>query len=271
MMESNIRIFANPSFGNVRVMTTETGEPMFCLRDVCKILELTTPSRVKERLNQKGVSSTHTLTSRGMQSMLFINESNLYRCIFQSRKQNAERFQMWVCEEVLPSIRKNGAYVVRKENDTDADLIARALLAAQAQLERKDREIELKESENAQLKREIESHSEKVAFAEAIESASGSCDIADYTRVLGRNGVRIGQKRLFEWMRNNGYLGTVGSHWNKPVQYYVNMGVLELEVYTMHINGRAEVRFKPKVTTKGMRYFFEKLIREKEFFPRLDL
>lgn len=105
----NLQIFSNSEFGEIRTITKDD-EPMFCLADVCKALELTQPSKVKERLNPKGVNSIPTLTKGGEQKLLYINESNLYKTIFQSRKESAERFTEWVTSEVLPSIRKTGSY-----------------------------------------------------------------------------------------------------------------------------------------------------------------
>lgn len=104
-----LQIFSNSEFGEIRTITKDD-EPMFCLADVCKALELTQPSKVKERLNSKGVNIIPTLTKGGEQKLLYINESNLYKTIFQSRKESAERFTEWVTGEVLPSIRKTGSY-----------------------------------------------------------------------------------------------------------------------------------------------------------------
>ena len=106
---NNLQIFNSDEFGEVRTVLVEN-EPMFCLTDICKALQLTQPSKVKERLNEKGVRSIPTLTNGGEQKLLYINESNLYKTIFQSRKESAERFTEWVTSEVLPSIRKTGSY-----------------------------------------------------------------------------------------------------------------------------------------------------------------
>lgn len=106
---NDLQIFKNSEFGEVRTVTVND-EPMFCLTDICKALELTQPSKVKERLNEKGVRSIPTLTKGGEQKLLYINEPNLYKTIFQSRKESAERFTDWVTSEVLPSIRKTGSY-----------------------------------------------------------------------------------------------------------------------------------------------------------------
>ncbi len=106
---SEVKVFNNDEFGEIRTATVNN-EPMFCLADVCKALGLTQPSKVRERLNEKGVNTIPTLTSGGTQNLLYVNESNLYKTIFQSRKESAERFTDWVTSEVLPSIRKHGIY-----------------------------------------------------------------------------------------------------------------------------------------------------------------
>lgn len=119
----NLQIFSNSEFGEIRTITKDD-EPMFCLADVCKALELTQPSKVKERLNSKGVNIIPTLTKGGEQKLLYINESNLYKTIFQSRKESAERFTDWVTGEVLPSIRKTGSYGMPKTTGGQIQLLA---------------------------------------------------------------------------------------------------------------------------------------------------
>lgn len=119
-MESNaMKIFNNPEFGDIRTEVIN-GEPWFCLSDVCKALELEQVSRVKARLNSAGVTTSKVGVQTGLKadgtpsiqivSMSFVNEANLYKTIFQSRKESAERFTDWVTSEVLPSIRKTGSY-----------------------------------------------------------------------------------------------------------------------------------------------------------------
>jgi prophage antirepressor-like protein len=119
----NLQIFSNSEFGEIRTALVND-EPMFCLADVCKALELTQPSKVKERLNSKGVNIIPTLTKGGEQKLLYINESNLYKAIFQSRKESAERFTDWVTGEVLPSIRKTGSYSMPKTTGGQIQLLA---------------------------------------------------------------------------------------------------------------------------------------------------
>lgn len=105
----NLQIFNNEEFGEVRTITKDN-EPMFCLADICKALEISNVGNVKQRLSEKGIHTADTLTKGGMQKMTFISEANLYKTIFQSRKESAERFTDWVTSEVLPSIRKTGSY-----------------------------------------------------------------------------------------------------------------------------------------------------------------
>lgn len=118
-----LQIFSNEEFGEIRTATIND-EPWFCLADVCKALELTQPSKVKERLSPKGVNIIPTLTKGGEQKLLYINESNLYKTIFQSRKDSAERFTDWVTSEVLPSIRKTGSYSMPKTTGGQIQLLA---------------------------------------------------------------------------------------------------------------------------------------------------
>lgn len=106
---NELEIFKNEEFGEIRTVMKD-GQPMFCLSDVCKALEISNVGNVKQRLSEKGIHSADTLTKGGMQKMIFINEANLYKTIFQSRKESAERFTDWVTTEVLPSIRKTGSY-----------------------------------------------------------------------------------------------------------------------------------------------------------------
>lgn len=128
---NEVRVFENARFGQVRTAQGASGEPLFCLADVCKVLGLQT-NKVKQRINSRGWNTipTPTYNLHGalvMQEMNFIDEPNLYRCIFQSRKEEAELFQDWVCEEVLPAIRQTGGYLAHHSEDTPELIMARAL------------------------------------------------------------------------------------------------------------------------------------------------
>ena len=142
---NEIKIFNNPQFGEIRTALNEEGEPLFCLTDVCRILDLQT-NKVKERLNEKGWNTIPYLTNGGIQNVIFINESNLYKTIFQSRKPVAENLTNWVSSDVLPSIRKHGAYLTNEAIEkvlTSPDTIIR--LANTIKEERQQKELAQKQ------------------------------------------------------------------------------------------------------------------------------
>ena len=253
-MEGDIKIFSNERFGDIRTAGTSE-EPLFCLADVCRVLEIKNVSDCKSRLNAKGIVLTDTPTNGGNQQLVYINEQNLYKVIMRSDKPQAEPFQDWVCGEVLPSIRKTGGYIAAKAEESDEDIMARALLVAQETLKRRDERIKALETEREQDK-------PKVAFANAIEASKSSCLIGELAKILTQNGYTIGQNRLFEWMRNNGYLGTKGERYNIPNQQYVEQGLFELKKGVRSGNdGVMHTTITPKITGKGQMYFINKFIK----------
>lgn len=159
---TDVKIFNSPIFGELRVTRNEKGELLFCLKDVCDSLGLQVGATAK-RLEQQVISSINVLTNGGSQQMYFVTEPDLYRCIFQSRKPTARKFQDWVFNEVLPSLRTTGAYVVTKEEDSEEDIIARGLIAAKAALARREERIKELECENNQSKQVIEVQGERIA------------------------------------------------------------------------------------------------------------
>ena len=159
---TDVKIFNSPMFGELRVTRNEKGELLFCLKDVCDSLGLQVGATAK-RLEQQVISSINVLTNGGSQQMYFVTEPDLYRCIFQSRKPTARKFQDWVFNDVLPSLRTTGAYVVAKEEDSEEDIIARGLIAAKAALARREQRIKELECENSQSKQVIEVQGERIA------------------------------------------------------------------------------------------------------------
>ena len=140
-MDLNIRIFKNKEFGAIRTMRDERGEPLFCLRDVCEVLELRT-QKVVQRLEDDVLSKYPIVDSLGRtQQATFVNEDGLYDTILESRKPHAKKFRKWVTSEVLPSIRKQGGYMVVRPDESDEAIMARALQIAHATLMRRDEEI----------------------------------------------------------------------------------------------------------------------------------
>lgn len=162
-----IKKFNSPMFGELRVTRNEKGELLFCLKDVCNSFGLqvgATAKRLGGDINSTNVSSITVLDANNHgQQMYFATEPDLYRCIFQSRKPTARKFQDWVFNEVLPSLRITGAYVVAKKEDCEEDIIARGLIAAKAALARREERIKELECENSQSKQVIEAQGERIA------------------------------------------------------------------------------------------------------------
>lgn len=154
-MAKEIQIFSNPSFGEIRTAGTSE-EPLFCLTDVCRILDIKNVSDCKSRLGQKGVVLTDTPTKGGVQRIAYINEKNIYKLIMRSDKPQAEPFQDWVCGEVLPAIRKTGGYIATTEEESPEEIMAKALLVAQTTIKRKEERMKQLEAETEQQRETIE-------------------------------------------------------------------------------------------------------------------
>lgn len=243
---NNLEVF---NFENKEVRTkSQNNEVWFCLKDVCSILEIKNHKDVVSRLNQKGVDISDTLTNGGMQKVTFINESNLYKVIFQSRKPQAERFTEWVTSEVLPSIRKHGMYATEETIDkilSNPDFGIRLLNELK---EEREKTKQLK-SENDQLK-------PKALFADTVSASDTSILIGQLAKLLKQNGNDIGQNRLFKILRKDGYLGKSGENYNLPTQKSMNLKVMEIKERTVNnSDGSVRITKTPMITGKGQVYF----------------
>ena len=278
-----IKTFENAQFGQIRTSVAENGEPLFCLADVCRVLDLSNPRDVKRRLNQRGVCTTDTPTYNQhgalvMQQLNFITEPNLYKCIFQSRKKEAEQFQDWVCGEVLPSIRKSGGYMVARVDETPEQIMARALIVAQETISRQkaavaaaEKRATLLEATTKQMTVQInglETQNKELlpgaTFAKAVETSEHSILIGELARIIKQNGVEIGQNRLFQWLRENGFLCKKGEWYNQPTQRAMEMGLFEIKKTVItKPSGDSLVTTTTKVTGKGQIYFVNRFLYEK--------
>lgn len=253
---NGIQIFNSSEFGEIRTAVVND-EPMFCLADVCKALEISNVGNVKNRLSEKGIHSVDTLTKGGTQALTYINEPNLYKTIFQSRKESAERFTDWVTSEVLPSIRKNGGYIAGQENMTEDELLEKAVLVAQKKIAERDKIIE-------QQRQKLEADKPKTIFADAVSASHTSILIGDLAKLICQNGYEIGQKRMFIWLRENGYLIKSGNSRNIPTQRYIEQGLFEIkESNVLNPDGSVRITRTTKVTGKGQVYFVNKFLAEK--------
>lgn len=271
-----VKIFENAQFGQIRTSVMENGEPLFCLADVCKALDLNGGARnVKSRLSPKGVVSINTPTNGGIQQLNFITEPNLYKCIFQSRKKETEQFQDWVCGEVLPSIRKSGGYIVARQDETPEQIMARALMLAKDTIDRQQAALQKAESKNYLLQcqndaltsmnegqqRRIKSLMPGATFAKAVETSEHSILVGELARIIKQNGVETGQNRLFQWLRAKGYLCKVGEAYNQPTQKALQMGLFEIKKTVIQKpRGDTFVTTTTKMTGKGQVYFVNKFL-----------
>ena len=245
---NDITTFANPEFGEIRAID-RGGEPWFVGKDVAQALGYgegkSLANAVADHVAAEDKGVTEMVTPGGRQKMTIINESGLYSLIFGSKLESAMRFKRWVTSEVLPAIRKTGSYTAKPLSRSE--LMAQALIAAHEELEHK----------TAQL----EAMTPKAVFADAVRASKSSILIGELAKILRQNGVEMGQNRLFEWLRRNGYLiSRAGSDRNMPTQRAVEMGLLEIKETTIcHSDGHTSISKTPKVTGKGQIYFVNKL------------
>lgn len=252
---NGIQIFNNPEFGEVRTME-EDGKVLFVASDVAKALGYKNTSKA---INDhcKGVTKRYTLTEGGKQEMNVIPEGDVYRLVTHSKLPSAERFESWVFDDVLPSIRKHGAYAT-------PDTIDKMLKSPDFGI-RLLTELKKEQEKNAAQAAELEAAKPKVIFADAVATSDTCILIGALAKLLKQNGIDIGQKRLFAWMRENGYLIKSGNDKNMPTQRAMEMKLFEVkEGSYVDGNGVNKTTRTTKVTGKGQQYFINKFLAEKE-------
>ena len=252
---NELQIFNSEEFGEIRTITKDN-ETYFVGKDVAKALGFTNPrDAIATHVfdEDKGVDTIDT--PGGKQSMTVINESGVYALVFGSRLESAKRFKHWVTSEVIPSIRKNGGYIAGQETLSDEELMAKALLVANNKIAERDKIIEQKQARIEQMK-------PKEIFADAVATSHTSILVGDLAKLICQNGYQIGQKRLFDWLRANGYLIKSGASYNMPTQRYVEQGLFEIkESNLVNPDGSVRITKTTKVTGKGQVYFVNKFLK----------
>lgn len=237
--------FNSNQFGQLRAIQDESGEPWFVAVDVCNALGLANPSVAVNSLDFDERSKLN-LGRQGEANI--VSEPGFYKLVLKSRKPEAKVFQRWVTHEVLPSIRKKGGYIAAAADETPEQIMARAVLLAQDTIERQ--------------KAQIEELKPKALFADAVAASDGTCLVGELAKMLRQNGVQIGQNRLFEKLRQDGYLGKTGSNRNVPTQRAMEMGLFRIkETSITHSDGHITVQRTAKVTGKGQQYFINRFIK----------
>lgn len=265
---NELQIF-NYNGNEVRTIQKD-GEPWWVLKDVCEIFGETNYRRVSGRLDEdeKGVSQINT--PGGLQSMTVINEAGLYTTLFamqpekargvteeyvQQRQEQLKSFRKWVTSEVLPSIRKHGAYMTPQKIEEvllNPDTVIQ--LATNLKTEREKR---------MELERQAEKDKPLVTFANSVSVAKASILVGELAKLLKQNGIEMGQNRLFTWMRENGYLiSRKGADYNMPTQRSMEMELFEIKLTTIsHGDGHTSLNKTPKVTGKGQIYFINLFLK----------
>lgn len=248
---NNLKIFENAEFGQIRTAEVD-GEPWFVGKDVAEALGYAEPrSAVSKKVEEVDRGVAEMETPSGKQNMTIINESGLYALIFGSKLESAKRFKHWVTSEVLPAIRKHGAYAV-DELLNNPEMAIKAFTALKEEREK-----------NKRLQMDVDRMKPKEIFADAVSASKTSILIGDLAKILKQNGINTGQNRLFETLRKDGYLiKQKGSNWNMPTQRAMEMGLFEIKEST-HIDGNGcNVTTKTtKVTGKGQQYFINRYLK----------
>lgn len=224
-------------------------EPWFVGKDVAEVLGYAKPLNAIAQHVDKDDSLKQGLTdSLGrQQKTIFVNESGLYALIFGSKLESAQKFKRWVTSEVLPALRKTGQYQVKELSGQE--LMAKALIEAQNVLAAKDKQIE-------EMK-------PKALFADAVATSHTSILVGELAKILKQNGIDMGQKRLFAWLREKGYLiKRQGTDYNMPTQKAMELGLFEIKEGS-YVNGSGvNITTKtPKITGKGQQYFINKFLQ----------
>lgn len=224
----------------LRTLTDEAGEPWFVAKDMCDILGHSNVSMALDRLDDDE-RSKFNLGRQGETNI--VNEAGLYSLVLGSRKPEAHEFQRWVTHEVLPSIRKHGGYMVGQERMTPEQMALASMRWLQSKVDEQAKQLKAQEG--------------KVLFANAVETARTSILVGDFAKILKGNGIDIGPRRLFAWLREHGWLiKAKGSSWNMPTQKAMDLHLFEIKETTIsHSDGHTTINKTPKMTGKGQTYF----------------
>lgn len=247
--------------GNKVRALADGDEVMFVASDIAKILGYRDAANLARNLDGDERGIHEVSTPSGTQNMTVLTESGLYRAILnretayvknEEAQAFVKRFQRWVTHEVLPSIRRTGGYIPTSESDSDEDIMAKAVLVAQKTIERKNQQLQAKDEQIRELE-------PKARFADAVAASDGTCLIGELAKMLRQNGLNIGQNRLFEILRQDGYLGKTGSNRNVPTQKAMDLGLFRIkETAITHSDGHVTINRTAKVTGKGQTYFISR-------------
>ncbi len=251
---NGLKIFNNPEFGEVRTIERD-GEPWFVGKDVADVLGYQNGSRdINRHVDEEDRIKVMIFDGNQDKETIIINESGLYSLVLSSKLPTAKAFKRWITSEVIPSIRKHGAYITPdtlEQMIADPDTTIRLLTTLKEERQKR-----------IQLESEAKANRPKVLFADAVATAHNSILIGELAKLIKQNGVDMGQNRLFDWMRKNGYLiARKGTDYNMPTQRSMELDLMESKETTIaKPDGSIRVNKTPKVTGKGQQYFIEKFL-----------
>lgn len=252
---NELQIFNSPEFGRIRTVVKD-GEPWFVGRDVAEALGYgngkSLANAVANHVDPDDKGVTEMMTPGGIQKTVIINESGLYSLVLCSKLESARKFKRWITHEVIPAVRKHGAYL-SPEKVEEVLLNPDTLIKLATQL---------KEERTARLEAEakVEAAKPKVLFAESVEGSKTSILVGELAKLLKQNGVETGQQRLFAWMRQEGFLGTTGAYYNMPTQKSMEMRLFEIKERTVvNADGTTRITRTPMVSGKGQIYFVNRI------------
>lgn len=246
---NNLQVFNNTEFGQIRTLT-ENGKILFCASDIAKALGY---NNVSDAISKhcRWVAKRYIPHPQSKSTTIevnFIPEGDIYRLIIRSKLPNAEKFERWVFDEVLPTINKHGGYLT-------PDKIEEVLLNPDTIIKLAT-ELKTEREKLANAEMQIEMDKPKVLFADAVATSKTSILIGELAKLIKQNGYDIGQKRLFTFLRENGYLvRRKGGEYNMPTQKSMNLGLFEIKERTINHTDHVETVKTPKVTGKGQIYF----------------
>ena len=252
---TEITIFTRPEFGQLRTLEID-GEPWFVGKDVAEALGHQNPQRaIRDHVDDEDKGVTEIVTPGGKQEMPIINESGLYSLVLSSKLPSAKAFKRWITSEVIPSIRQHGGYLT--PDKLEEALLNPDTLINLATALKQEREKRQALEEQRKIDRP------KILFADAVSASKNSILVGELAKLLKQNGIDIGPNRLFNWLRQNGFLiSRRGADYNMPTQRAMEAGLFEIkETAVTHSDGHITVSKTPKVTGKGQQYFVTKFLK----------
>ena len=259
---NTIQIFNSAEFGQIRTVEVN-GTPYFVGKDVAEALGYSnTQKAIRDHVDSEDKLTERIVLSGQNREVIIINESGVYALVFGSKLPGAKRFKHWVTSEILPTIRKHGAYMTEQTLEkalASPDFLIQLATQLKAEQE-KSRQLEAENKHQAEL---MQKAAPLVCFANSVKTANTSILIGELAKILKQNGIDIGQKRLFAWLREKGYLiSRKGSDYNRPTQRAMDLGLFEIKETTInHSDGHISINLTPKVTGKGQIYFVNKFLK----------